>query len=71
MATAGFVANKSQSAASLASIHFCFVWLPVIIYAIVAAIMLLYFKYERNEPVVKADLDKRHAQQAAAAAQEN
>jgi sugar (glycoside-pentoside-hexuronide) transporter len=71
MAAAGFIANKSQSAASLASIHFCFVWLPVIIYAIVAAIMLLYFKYERNEPVVKADLDKRHAQQAAAAAQEN
>lgn len=60
MAAAGFVANKTQSTASLASIRFCFVWLPVIIYIIVAAIMLLYIKYEKNEPVVKADLDKRH-----------
>lgn len=61
MSVAGFVANKTQSASSLAAIHFSFIWLPVIIYAIVAAIMSLYFKYEKMEPSIKSELTTRRA----------
>ncbi|KRL22837.1 MFS transporter [Lentilactobacillus kisonensis] len=61
MAAAGFVANKTQSASALASIHFCFIWLPIIIYAVVGAIMCFYFKYEKMEPAIKAELAARHA----------
>ncbi|MCO7127852.1 MFS transporter [Sporolactobacillus shoreicorticis] len=60
MAAAGFVANANQSAAALNSIKFCFIWLPIIIYAIVAFIMLFYFKYEKMEPQIKAELAERH-----------
>ncbi|WP_203651561.1 MFS transporter [Secundilactobacillus yichangensis] len=64
MAAAGFVANKTQTPHALAAIHFTFIYLPVIIYAIVALIMCLYFKYEKMEPQIKADLAKRHAAEA-------
>lgn len=60
MAAAGFVANKTQTPHALAAIHFTFIYLPVIIYAIVGLIMCLYFKYEKMEPQIKADLAKRH-----------
>ncbi|EHL97573.1 transporter, major facilitator family protein [Lentilactobacillus parafarraginis F0439] len=64
MAAAGFVANKTQTPHALAAIHFTFIYLPVIIYAIVGLIMCLYFKYEKMEPQIKADLAKRHEQNA-------
>lgn len=61
MAAAGYVANQTQSASSLASIRFCFIWLPIIVYAISGAIMLFYFKYEKMEPQIKKELAERHA----------
>ncbi|MDD9147937.1 MFS transporter [Sporolactobacillus sp. CQH2019] len=61
MAAAGFVANKTQSASSLSAIQFCFIWLPVIVYVVVAAIMALYPKYEKMEQQIKVDLDSRRA----------
>ncbi|MHC9537534.1 MFS transporter [Dellaglioa sp. BT-FLS60] len=59
MAAAGYVANQSQSAASLEAIKFCFIWLPVIVYAISGFIMLFYFKYEKMEPEIKKELANR------------
>ena len=64
---AGYVANQDQSPQVLNAISFCFIWLPVIVYAIVALIMLFYFKYEKMEPQIKKELAERHA--AASAAQ--
>lgn len=55
----GFVANKTQTATASGAINFCFIWLPVIIYAIVAGIMVFYLKYEKMEPKIKADLVAR------------
>lgn len=55
----GFVANKTQTPCASMAINFCFIWLPVIIYAIVAAIMAFYLKYEKMEPKIKADLVAR------------
>lgn len=62
MAAAGFVANKTQDTTALSSINFCFIWLPVIIYVVVAILMSFYLKYEKNEPNILAELDKRHAE---------
>ncbi|MCT3391489.1 MFS transporter, partial [Lentilactobacillus hilgardii] len=60
-------AVKTQTASSLSGISFTFVWVPVIIYAISLILMIVYRKWENHEPVVKADLAERHAQDAKAA----
>ena len=65
---AGYVANVDQTPQVLSAISFCFIWLPVIVYAIVACIMLFYFKYERMEPQIKQELAERRQ---AATAQAN
>jgi sugar (glycoside-pentoside-hexuronide) transporter len=56
MEKAGYVANATQSAASLAAIKFCFTWLPAIFFIVGAMIMMNYTKYERNEPNVRKQL---------------
>lgn len=56
LSASGFVAHHTQTAQASAAISFSFIWLPVIIYAIVAAIMIFYFKYERMESQIKSDL---------------
>ena len=61
----GFVANKTQTPAASGAINFYFIWLPVIIYAIVAGIMVFYLKYEKMEPKIKADLVARAEQRDA------
>ena len=59
-------ALKTQSATSLGGISFTFIWVPVIIYAISLILMVVYRKWENHEPIVKADLAKRHAEEAKA-----
>ena len=54
-------ALEAQPASALNAITFCFVFLPVIVYAIVAVIMTFYRKYERMEPKIKEELAKRNA----------
>lgn len=61
MSAAGYVANAHQTQSALASIQFCFIWLPVIVYAICIVIMLFYRRFEKNEPMVRAELAKRRA----------
>ena len=61
----GFIANKTQTPAASGAINFYFIWLPVIIYAIVAGIMVFYLKYEKMEPKIKADLVARAEQRDA------
>ena len=64
MGAAGFDANlEQQPQSALDAISFCFIWLPVIVYIIVAVIMLFYRKYEKMEPMIKAELAQRHADQ--------
>lgn len=62
MNAAGYVANQVQTPEALNAISFCFIYLPVIVYAIVAVIMLFYIKFEKMEPMIKKELAKRHAQ---------
>lgn len=57
--SAGYVANATQTAQSLAAIKFCFTWLPAIFFAVGAIIMLKYVKYEKREGVVKRELQER------------
>jgi sugar (glycoside-pentoside-hexuronide) transporter len=56
MEKAGYVANVTQSATSLAAIKFCFTWLPAIFFIVGAIIMLNYIKYEKNETNVRNQL---------------
>lgn len=44
-----------------ASVKFVFIWLPVIVYAIVAAIMIFYIRFEKKEDQILKDLEKRKA----------
>ncbi|MCI1979480.1 MAG: MFS transporter [Bifidobacteriaceae bacterium] len=71
MDAAGWVPNQQQTPQALNAISFCFIWLPVIIYVIVAIIMLFYRKYEKMEPQIKAELAERHAQAAQDSANAN
>lgn len=68
MDAGGFVPNAaSQTSRALSSISFSFIWLPIIIYAIVAGIMFFYIRYEKKEPRIKQDLaDRRAAGEGAA-----
>ncbi|NEG56051.1 MFS transporter [Bifidobacterium platyrrhinorum] len=61
MNAGGYVADHAQSASSLASISFSFVWVPAIAYALAIIPMLFYIKYEKHEPAVIADLNARAA----------
>ncbi|PLS28701.1 MFS transporter [Bifidobacterium parmae] len=64
MGAAGFDASlKTQPQSALDAISFCFIWLPVIVYIIVAVIMLFYRKFEKMEPQIKAELAERHEAQ--------
>lgn len=56
---AGYEANVTQTAQSLAAIKFCFTWLPAIFFAIGAMIMFKYVKYEKNESKIREELMAR------------
>ncbi|MEH7120876.1 MFS transporter [Neobacillus vireti] len=56
MEKAGYAANVTQTASSLAAIKFCFTWLPAIFFIVGAIIMLNYTKYEKNEANVRKQL---------------
>lgn len=56
---AGYEANVTQTAQSLAAIKFCFTWLPAIFFGIGAVIMLKYVKYEKNESKIRQELKAR------------
>ncbi|MFC6289972.1 MFS transporter [Levilactobacillus angrenensis] len=63
MAAFGFSAAKAtQTASSMSSISFTFIWIPVIIYAVSLVLMIVYRKWERHEPIVTEELAERHAQ---------
>ena len=62
MDAGGFEPNApTQSPSAIASISFSFIWLPIIVYAVVAAIMYFYYRYEKMEPRIKRELAERHA----------
>ncbi|WP_251028430.1 MFS transporter [Bacillus sp. ISL-18] len=56
MEKAGYAANVTQSATSLAAIKFCFTWLPAIFFIVGAIIMMNYIKYEKNEANMRKEL---------------
>ena len=67
MGAAGYDANlATQSQAAQDAISFCFIWLPIIVYIIVAVIMLFYRRFEKMEPQIKKELAERHAAAVAA-----
>ncbi|KHL94541.1 sodium:solute symporter [Paenibacillus sp. IHB B 3415] len=57
--SAGYEANVTQTAQSLAAIKFCFTWLPAIFFAVGGLIMFKYVKYEKNESKIRQELQAR------------
>ncbi|MDF2858539.1 MAG: transporter [Neobacillus sp.] len=53
----GYMPNHEQTASALGAIHFSFVWLPAICFMVGALIMVLYFKYEKNEKNIRQQLE--------------
>ncbi|MFC8598409.1 MULTISPECIES: MFS transporter [unclassified Isoptericola] len=64
MGAGGYVADQPQSATALAAIQFSFAWLPALAFALGIVPMLVYRRFERNEPVVLAALAERAEQPA-------
>ncbi len=59
---AGYKAGATQTASALSAIKFSFGYLPAIFFIIGAIVMVMYSKYEKMQPQIKADLDVRHAE---------
>ena len=64
----GYVPNVEQSDRSLVGIELSFIALPAICYALAAIPVSLYHRYERMEPQIQFDLERRRANAADAAA---
>ena len=64
MAYAGYVANQAQTAESLLSISFCFIWLPALIFGLAILPLWFYRRYERMEERIRLDLQDRHLAEA-------
>ena len=57
----GYVANAEQTPESQRGIIIACVWLPAILFALAAAPVWFYQKYEALEPQIHAELEKRRA----------
>ncbi|MEO1769931.1 MFS transporter [Candidatus Enterococcus ferrettii] len=62
MAKTDYVANQVQTSQALAGIQFVFLWLPAILFALSAVPMLRYYRYEKQEGVIRAELLTRREQ---------
>jgi sugar (glycoside-pentoside-hexuronide) transporter len=57
----GYIPNVPQTASSLKGIEIGFIWLPAAFFALSAIPVLFYNKYEKFEPQIHAELNKRRA----------
>jgi Na+/melibiose symporter-like transporter len=55
----GYVAKVEQTPISLKGIELGFIWLPAVFFALSIIPVLFYQKYERLEPQIHAELEKR------------
>ena len=64
MAASGYVPNVAQTAKSLKGIEIGFIWIPALFYALSLIPILFYGKYERQEPVIRKELNERRIRAA-------
>jgi len=64
-----YVPNTVQSTQALLGINLSFVWLPAICYALAILPVLFYAHYERMEPEIQFELERRRVIAAAVAAE--
>ncbi|AQW21011.1 MFS transporter [Lentilactobacillus curieae] len=55
----GYVANHAQTAQALKAIEMNFVWVPFIGFGI-GLILMYFYKFDKMQPKIEADLKKRH-----------
>jgi Na+/melibiose symporter-like transporter len=56
------VPNVEQTASSLKAIEFGIVWLPTVCFVLAVIPVFFYGRFERLEPQIHAELDRRRAQ---------
>ena len=61
MEASGYRPNVEQSVAVLKAIEVSIIWVPAVFFALSMIPVLFYRKYERLEPVVHAELDRRRS----------
>lgn len=61
MEACGYQPNVPQTATALRGIEAGLIWLPAVFFALAAVPVLFYQKYERLEPQIHAELDRRRA----------
>ena len=66
LSAGGYVANHAQSAQALNAIEMNYVWVPIVGFGL-SAIALLFYKVDKIEPKMLADLEQKHAQENALA----
>ena len=59
MGSYGYVANTQQTADSLFGISLCFIWVPIVLCALIAVPMCFYSKFEAMESKIVAELEER------------
>ena len=59
MSSYGYVANTQQTADSLFGISLCFIWVPIVLCALIAVPMCFYAKFEAMESKIVAELEER------------
>ena len=62
----GYVGGApTQTESAIHAIEICYVWIPIIAFAVIF-VMNIFFKLDKQYPEIKAELEKRRAQAAAA-----
>ncbi|MDO4414659.1 MAG: glycoside-pentoside-hexuronide (GPH):cation symporter [Erysipelotrichaceae bacterium] len=58
----GYVGGaETQTASAISAIETCYVWIPIIAFAIIF-IINAFFKLDQQYPAIKAELDRRHSE---------
>lgn len=65
MGSYGYVANQTQTADSIFGIELCFIWVPIILSALIALPMCFYAKFEAMEGRIVSELKARAQQEGA------
>jgi sugar (glycoside-pentoside-hexuronide) transporter len=71
MGVCGYVPNAEQTVSSQKAIEFSIVWLPAICFLLSAIPVLFYGRFERLEPQIHAELDRRRGLAAGGGAENN
>lgn len=63
LAAGGYIANQTQSSATLNMIALSYIWLPMILSVVAILVMIFIYKWEKPHEEIMTELEARRAQQ--------